>query len=217
MESEKLTLINNPDQQQFEALIAAALRQVADPPAMQQMVTAALKTPTVASQLSVEEENELIVASQGELGPFFAAVHLGQLLLRSQPVKYGTAYSSSSLGKAMVKRLAGKTREEVVIACTNVHNEIIDLVTLFQGGQAECHVYPEEILRYALKAGAHGVVMVHNHPTGDPTPSACDLKLMKRLETACTIVGFQLLDCLVIGNRDYYSWRETQKGSQVAG
>ncbi|WP_295746714.1 JAB domain-containing protein [uncultured Limosilactobacillus sp.] len=201
----------------FYQLLTAALQDVDNADQLREIFIKRCPTPGDFQRLSLEAESELLMESKGRLGSLLAAMRLGQLALTSQPISYGTAYSSSALGKAMVDRLASETCETVVIACTDVHNEIITLETLFKGGQAECHVYPEEILRYALKNGAHGLVMVHNHPSGQPTPSNCDLKLMKRLETACSIVGLQLLDCLITGHRDYYSMREVENSGDVAG
>lgn len=201
----------------FYQLLTAALQDADNADQLAEVFIKHCPTPGDFQRLSLEAENELLVESKGQLGALLAAMRLGQLALTSQPISYGTAYSSSALGKAMVDRLASEVCETVVVACTDVHNEIIALETLFKGGQAECHVYPEEILRYALKNGAHGLVMVHNHPSGQPTPSNCDLKLMKRLDSACSIVGLQLLDCLITGHNDYYSMREVENNGDIAG
>lgn len=210
----KEELMNND---QFSRLLDAALQFFEDAGTLKMMVLQHCPTPQDFQNLAIEEENEMVVQSKGKLGALLAAMRLGQLIMTSQPVNYGTAYSSNELGRLMIHRLALEKCEEVVIACTNVHNEIIGMRTMFRGGQAECHVYPEEILRYSLKNGAHGLVMVHNHPSGDPTPSECDLKLMKRLQTACTIVGLQLLDCLITGKDNYYSLREAENNQCSAG
>lgn len=207
-------LMNNS---QFNRLLDAALQCFDNPHQLKTIWLQHCATPQDFQNLALEEENEMVVQSKGQLGALLAAMRLGRLMMVSRPVSYGIAYSSNELGKLMIDRLAGKTCEEVVVACTNVHNEIIGIRTMFRGGQAECHVYPEEILRYGLKSGAHGLVMIHNHPSGDPTPSECDLKLMKRLHTACTIVGLQLLDCLVTGKKNYYSLREAENSQCSVG
>ncbi|WP_102281103.1 JAB domain-containing protein [[Lactobacillus] timonensis] len=207
----------NKETTTFDQLLTASLQYADNADRLRELFIKSCPTPGDFKRLSLDEENDLLVESRGQLGPLLAAMRLGQLTLTSQPITYGTAYSSSALGEAMVDRLASEACEMVVIACTDVHNEIIALETLFKGGQAECHVYPEEILRYALKNGAHGLIMIHNHPSGKPTPSGCDLKLMKRLQSACSIVGLQLLDCLITGREDYYSMRETESNSCVAG
>lgn len=207
----------NDESSQYTMLMKTALQHQQNADQLQILLQNYCPTAASLGQLSLEEENELVMETKGQLGSLFAAMRLGQLVLTAQPVNYGTAYSSKELGQTMMKRLAKASCEEVVIACTNIHNEIIALKTMFRGGQAECHVYPEEILRYALKSGAHGVIMVHNHPSGSPQPSECDLKLMKRLASACSIVGLHLLDCLITGRTDYYSMREEENRHHAAG
>ena len=69
-------------------------------------------------------------------------------------------------------------------------------------------VTPREILIEGLRCLAVGMVLVHNHPSGDPTPSRADMLLTKRLKEAGDLVGITLIDHIVIGDRRYLSFRE---------
>ncbi len=65
---------------------------------------------------------------------------------------------------------------------------------------------PRDVLREPLRSGAHGVIFVHNHPSGDPSPSAEDFDLTERLRTACELVGVAARDHVIVGSEGYYSF-----------
>lgn len=67
---------------------------------------------------------------------------------------------------------------------------------------------PREVLIEGLRCRAVSMVLVHNHPSGDPTPSRADMLLTKRLKEAGELVGITLIDHVVIGDRRYLSFRE---------
>ena len=69
-------------------------------------------------------------------------------------------------------------------------------------------VHPREIFKEALKHGCASLIVVHNHPSGDPTPSTQDISLTKRLMEIGELMGIELLDHLVIGTDGYISMRE---------
>jgi DNA repair protein RadC len=69
-------------------------------------------------------------------------------------------------------------------------------------------ISPREIFQYALKNGAVFFVLVHNHPSGDPTPSAEDVALTRRVADAGAIMNIRLMDHIIIGDRDYTSLKE---------
>jgi DNA repair protein RadC len=166
-------------------------------------------TPVHFKQMTRNEECQLTLNNL-KMDQFLAAVKLGQLIARSHPAIVGHAYSSIELGAAMISHFTGVDNEQVCLACTDVHNDIIDLQTLFTGGRSECALYPDQIFKLALRDSASGVVMIHNHPSGDVHPSHQDLSFAKRLERGGKILGIQVLDFLIIGRDQYYSWREHQ-------
>ena len=68
------------------------------------------------------------------------------------------------------------------------------------GTQSASLVHPREVMGPALREGASGVILVHNHPSGDPTPSREDLRLTRQLVDAATLLDLRLLDHVIIGN-----------------
>jgi DNA repair protein RadC len=79
---------------------------------------------------------------------------------------------------------------------------------IYRGTLDRAVVEPREILRRALIGKAAGVILYHNHPSGDPTPSREDREFTRRLASACEAVGVRLLDHIVVGREGSVSFRE---------
>jgi DNA repair protein RadC len=88
--------------------------------------------------------------------------------------------------------------EQVWIVLLNGKNEISGLVRAGEGGLHGCALTPMDVLRPAILHGASGIVLLHNHPSGDPTPSQSDVSLTRNLIDACRVVGIYLLDHVVV-------------------
>ena len=99
-------------------------------------------------------------------------------------------------------------QEQIRIMLLNTKGVLIRDVLISQGTVNASVVSPREIFIEALKYHAVNVIVVHNHPSGDPTPSRADILLTKRLKEAGDLVGITLIDHIVIGDRRYLSFRE---------
>ena len=99
-------------------------------------------------------------------------------------------------------------REIFKVLFLNRKNELILDQDVFFGTLTGSAVYPREILTLALEHRAAGLVFVHNHPSGDPTPSAEDKKLTKDLIWASRLLSIQVVDHLIIGYNKYYSFAD---------
>ena len=99
-------------------------------------------------------------------------------------------------------------REEFKIILLTSRNNLILERTIFEGSLTESMVNTREIVKEALNSSAAGIVFVHNHPSGDPSPSAEDKNLTQRLVNACKLVGIKPYDHVIIGKDRYYSFSE---------
>lgn len=79
---------------------------------------------------------------------------------------------------------------------------------MFYGTINQATVYPREIIKEALKCNAAAIIVAHNHPSGNCTPSESDRALTKKLEMACDLVGIRFVDHIVVGKGDYFSFEE---------
>lgn len=99
-------------------------------------------------------------------------------------------------------------REVFRVLFLNRKNELITDQDVFLGSLTGSAVYPREIMTQALECKAAALVFVHNHPSGDPSPSAEDRKLTKDLVWASQLLMIQVLDHVIIGNNTYYSFAD---------
>lgn len=99
-------------------------------------------------------------------------------------------------------------QEQLKIMLLNTKNMLIKDVLISKGTVNASIATPREILIEALRYHAVKMIMVHNHPSGDPTPSQDDLRLTKRVDEAAELVGIELLDHIVIGDNAYISFKE---------
>lgn len=109
--------------------------------------------------------------------------------------------SDDAAARHLMPMLAGHTDERLVVLALNRRRVVTDQTVLTTGTDCFTIVDPKQILRWALTSGRSApsaIILGHNHPSGDPTPSRQDIEVTRRVEQACKAVGIQLLDHLVI-------------------
>lgn len=99
-------------------------------------------------------------------------------------------------------------QEHFVLLLLNSKNRVKKRKTIFIGSLNSTVVHPREVFRVAIENSSAAIICVHNHPSGDPTPSTSDIKLTNRLITAGEIIGIEVLDHVVVASGGYCSLRE---------
>jgi len=100
-------------------------------------------------------------------------------------------------------------REHFCIIMLNVRNQVIAREVVSVGGLNAAIVHPREIFKNCIKKSAAAVILVHNHPSGQPDPSDEDIAVTKRVIEAGRIVGIDVLDHVIVGHGQYISMRES--------
>lgn len=128
-----------------------------------------------------------------------------QLQLRRMPLALADA---PALGQhiglpdtaaAIASRLIGdQPQEHLLLLILDVHNTVVGVHTVHIGTTSQCVVHVGDILRVALLANASSIILAHNHPSGQPTPSEADIKTTREVVAAGQLVGVQVLDHLVV-------------------
>ena len=95
--------------------------------------------------------------------------------------------------------------EQVIVIALDIKNKILAYSDIYIGATNMCDVKVADIFKFLLSTPAAKFIIAHNHPSGDATPSQCDLDLTKRLETASNLMGIEMLDHIVIGDNTYTS------------
>ncbi len=102
-------------------------------------------------------------------------------------------------------RLRGKKREHFLALLLDSRNHLIKVSEISVGSLDTSVVHPREVFREAISASAASVIFAHNHPSGDPEASEDDIKLTKRLAETGEIVGIDVLDHIIVGDKNYLS------------
>jgi DNA repair protein RadC len=97
-------------------------------------------------------------------------------------------------------RLGNLPHEELHVLLLNVKGYLLRSECISRGGPAEVQVHPREIVKLALIHSASSIIVAHNHPSGDPSPSRADFDLTRRIDTAARTVGVSFLDHIIIGH-----------------
>ncbi len=125
------------------------------------------------------------------------------------PTKLSSTAASKQFCRTRFARLTSDScREELHIVCLDTKNQVIQTHQVSVGTLDASLVHPREVFRPAIKDAAASIIVVHNHPSGDPTPSQADLDVTRRLEDAGKTLGIDLLDHIVLGTTQEVSIRE---------
>lgn len=116
--------------------------------------------------------------------------------------------NSEAVFERVGPRLAGSRTERFLVVSVDAKNRPRTVREVAHGGRATCQVDPSEVFRVLIADSASGAIFVHNHPSGDPTPSAEDLGLTERLVAAGALLQIRILDHLVVGGGRYTSLRD---------
>lgn len=109
----------------------------------------------------------------------------------------------------LMRPLAHAELEEFHLILLDARGRLLRTVRVAQGSLTQCPVNPRDVLRVAIRESAHGVVFVHNHPSGSPGPSADDVMLTERLRSASDLVGLVARDHVIVATDGYYSFVES--------
>ena len=106
-------------------------------------------------------------------------------------------------------RLGALDHEEVWLLALDGKNGLRSATRVAQGGVHGCALTPRDVLRPAVRDSASAIILLHNHPSGDPTPSIDDVTMTSLLASACDVVGIQLLDHVVVARGGATSLRDS--------
>lgn len=114
-------------------------------------------------------------------------------------------------GKDVQKHVQFITEEQesFVVMLLNNENKLLDQKTAFLGTVNQCPVHAREIFKESIRHNASAIVLVHNHPSGDPTPSEEDKTVTEHLFRIGEFIGIEVLDHVIIGDGKYYSFAES--------
>jgi DNA repair protein RadC len=137
-----------------------------------------------------------------------AAFELGRRLVADWPQGRWTVRAPRDVGERLVPQMGFLEREELRVVLLNTRNAVLRQVTVYQGNVSSSLVRIGELFRDAVRLNAAGLILVHNHPSGDPTPSPDDLRLTSEALAAGRLLDIQVLDHLIVAGDGFVSLRD---------
>lgn len=156
-----------------------------------------------------DAELKQVVPGIGEakLCQILAALQLGKRV-GSVPLKTVELSNPGAVYEYLAPRMASLDREHFLVMLLNAKNRVILDEFVSEGTLTATLVHPREIFKSAIRFRAHAIILAHNHPSGDPTPSREDREVTQRLIDAGKIIGIEVLDHIVLGEDRFISFRE---------
>jgi DNA repair protein RadC len=157
--------------------------------------------------------SEVELAGMPGIGPakaaqLVAAFELGRRLLADWPAGRWTVRSPRDVADRLILQMGRLEREELRVVVLDSKNHVLRIATVYQGNVSSSLVRVGELFRDAVRLNAASLILCHNHPSGDPTPSPDDLHLTAEALAAGRLLDIDLLDHLVIGHDAWVSLRD---------
>ena len=167
-----------------------------------------VESPTSLTQVSLEEIRRTARVSERQAALLYAALALGRKLC-SCPLRPGQRFSNSrDLFNRYRARFFGANKEYFLSLHLNSKNQLIREVLISIGSLSTSVVHPREVFAPAVRDSSAALIFLHNHPSGDPAPSREDRDCSQRLFRAGKILGIRILDHVVLGHDDYFSFAD---------
>lgn len=176
--------------------------------ALSQSILSELNSLADLHDLSLQELQNIHGIGLAKSTEFKAMLELAKRIHASESKRSERIMGSQQVAKKMMLEIGRQKQEHLVVLYLDTQNRIIEQRTIFIGTVRRSVAEPREILYYACKNMATSIILVHNHPSGTVDPSENDLRFTEKLKRCCDDMGLVLLDHLIIGNRDYFSFRE---------
>jgi DNA repair protein RadC len=162
------------------------------------------------SETTIEELAGLKGIGPAKAAQLRASFELGkrQELEKESPYEAYDITDPQAVVRAIRSSIKDKAKEHFKLIILNTRNKIIKITNVSTGTLSASLVHPREVFRDAIRYSASSVVLVHNHPSGDPEPSEEDLRITRRLIDAGRIIGIEVLDHIIIGKNVFASFKE---------
>jgi DNA repair protein RadC len=159
-------------------------------------------------EMNVQELTQIKGIGVTKALQILAGIELGRRISRSTLEQTVTVRTPEDAAKLVREDLRYLQKEHFVVLFLNTKNHVIAQETLSIGSLNASIVHPREVFKAAIKRSSASIICIHNHPSGDPTPSPEDIQITKRLSESGKIIGIELLDHIVIADHKFISLKE---------
>jgi DNA repair protein RadC len=159
-------------------------------------------------QAGCDELARVVGVGRARAARLAAAVELGRRTLACGPKARAQLLNPEQAAAFLMPLFGGRSVEQVGVVLLDTRHRVLRTAIVAVGTLNRTGIEPREVFREAVLAGAAAIVVFHNHPSGDPTPSPEDVELTRRLMAAGVLMGIEVVDHLILGDVKYCSFKQ---------
>lgn len=163
------------------------------------------------SNVSISDLKKVKGIGDSKAIELLAAFELGKRVTKETFHERTKLHSPENIYQYLKNELEMKTQEHFLALYLNTKGELIKKETLFIGSLNSSLIHPREIFKHAVLNSAAAIIICHNHPSGDPSPSVQDIDITNLIHKNSIMMDIELLDHIIIGKDKYYSFKEKGK------
>jgi DNA repair protein RadC len=167
---------------------------------------------TGLSRVPFEELCSVRGVGEAKAAQLKAALEMSRRLLIAQPDERPQIRRPAEIAQMLMLEMSVQEQELLKVVLLNTKNQIIRILDAYRGTINGSNLRVAELFKEAIRLNAASIIMVHNHPSGDPTPSPEDIRVTSQVQEAGKLLDILLLDHLIIGHQRFVSLREQGKG-----
>ncbi len=164
------------------------------------------------SDCSVEDLSTVSGIGPSKACQILAGVELGKRMARARILNPRILNHPREVAAYLIEDMKDLRQEWFRVLLLNNRKQVMGYETISVGTLNASLVHPRDVFEKAIRKNASTIVLVHNHPSGNPSPSDEDRHLTKRLTEAGALMGIEVIDHVIVGNGNYYSFKEHQIG-----
>ncbi|MBR3458367.1 MAG: DNA repair protein RadC [Selenomonadaceae bacterium] len=158
--------------------------------------------------MSVSELSDVRGVGAAKAATILAAVELGRRLSQKAAEKVEIVHGPEDAAHYAMPRFRFEQKEHFAVMLLNTKNHILGLAEISVGSLSASIVHPREVFRAAIRYAAAAMILLHNHPSGDPSPSREDIQVTHRMVKAGQIMDIPVLDHIILGDNRFVSLKE---------
>lgn len=159
------------------------------------------------SAMTVEEYTAFPGIGKSRAAILVAAFEIARKLSSTLPEERKKINSPEDAATLVMEEMRHLDREHFCVLLLNTKHQVMARETVSVGTLNTSVVHPRELFKSAIRRSASAIILVHNHPSGDPTPSREDVEVTRRMQEAGKIVGIEILDHIIIGDMKHVSFK----------
>ena len=159
-------------------------------------------------RMTVQELAQIHGMGTAKSSTLKAALELGRRLASVDPMSRPIIQSPQDVAHIVMEEMRFLDREHFRVVSLSTKNQVLGISSISVGSLNSSLVHPRECFKEAIRRNSNSIILVHNHPSGDSTPSKEDIEVTKRLVSGGKVLGIEVLDHVIIGDKCFTSLKE---------